>query len=392
MNKNLNKLALYLLAALLGTAGAARGETPHEQQPFSVSSDTTFRSDSEEYEYKSSVFRAQDLWTLVGIRPHGQLAGPQQYHLWRVDTQGKKLRDIDLTVAPPLNRSQTIESRVYGLVALNNGKLGLLVGSAAGTAFFSIDADTRETVSSQPVKGLPSGSFVAKVLQDANGGIILVGGSGGRGLLAKLNDSGELQASSFIADQDLTVLTDGISLPDHTFILLGEHLDDSGKTTTWLAKVSEKGEVLTKTKFAGQGGVISCSSASRCGIVYSVTGTTDWKAVVRAIDDSLAPVWETEIQSGLKINAPWRLLAMNNGTLLVAGGNAKHRLWVGALSREGALVSSRIFEEPSVQWQRLWNFDLLPSQHEFVIPLTQLIVGKELDQRQVFKVLRAQQP
>jgi hypothetical protein len=67
-------------------------------------------------------------------------------------------------------------------------------------------------------------------------------------------------------------------------------------------------------------------------------------------------------------------------------------LWVGALSRDGALASSRIFEEPSVQWQRLWNFDLLPAQQEFVIPLTQLIVGNELDQRQVFKVLRAQQP
>ena len=392
MTRNKSKLALCLLAALLAHAGTLPGETPHAQQSFSVSSDVTFRSDGQEYEYKSSIFRAHDLWTVVGIRERGQLAGPQQYHLWRIDSQGKKLRDIDLTTAPPLNRSQTTEIRTYGLVALNNGKLGFLVGAGGGTVFFSIDAATGEAISSRPVEGLPSGSFIAKVLQDTDGGIMLVGRSDNRGMLAKLKDSGELQASAFITDPDLTVLTDGISLPDHTFILLGEHLDDSNKTTTWLARVTDKGEVLAKTKFAGQGGAISCSSANRCGIVYAVPGTNDWKILVRAIDDSLATVWETEVQSGLKINSQWRLLATNNGTLLVAGGNAKHRLWVGSLSREGTLISSRIFEEPSAQWQRLWNFDLLPVQQEIVIPLTQLIVGKELDQRQVFKVLRAQQP
>lgn len=387
------KFGLCLLAVLLGQAGVLSGENPpHTQQPFSVSSDATFRSDTEEYEYKSSVFRAQELWTLIGIRAHGELSGPQQYHLWRVDAQGKKLRDIDLTTTAPLNRYQTAESRAYGVVALNNGKLGLLVGAGGGTVFFSIDADTREAVSARPVKGLPADSFVSKVLQGVDGGMILIGRADTRGLLAKLNNSGELQSSSFITDPDLTVLTDGISLPDHTFILLGEHLDDSGKTTTWLARVTDKGEVLAKTKFAGQAGAISCSSASRCGIVYAVPGTNDWKILVRAIDDSLATVWETEVQSGLKINPQWRLLATNNGTLLVAGGNAKHRLWVGSLSREGTLISSRIFEEPSAQWQRLWNFDLLPVQQEVVIPLTQLIVGKELDQRQVIKVLRTQQP
>ncbi len=393
MNMHKKKFALCLLAALLGHAGVLSGEAPpHLQQPFSVSSDTTFRSDSEEYEYKSSVFRSQDLWTLVGIRAHGQLAGPQQYHLWKVDTQGKKLRDIDLTTVEPLNRSQTTEYRAYWLVALNNGKLGLLLGAGGGTIFFSIDAETREAVSARRVKGLPNDLFVSKVIQGADGGFFLVGRADTRGLVAKLNDNGELQASAFIADPDLTVLTDGIALPDHTFILLGEHLDDSGKTTTWLARVNEKGEVLIKTKFAGQSGAISCSSTGHCGIIYAVPGTNDWKVMVRAIDDNLAMAWETEVQSGLKLNPQWRLLAENNGTLLAAGGNAKHRLWVGSLSKDGTLASSRIFEEPSVQWQRLWNFDLLPAQQEFVIPLTQLIVGKELDQRQVFKVLRAQQP
>jgi hypothetical protein len=392
MNTNKRKFALCLLAALLVHASLLLGGTPHGQQSLSVSSDTTFRSDSQEYEYKSSVLQAQDLWIVVGIRERGQLSGPQQYHLWRVNIQGKKLRDIDLTTVAPLNRSQASESRAYGLVALNNGKLGLFVGVSGGTVFFSIDADTREAVSSRQVKGLPSGSFVAKVLQDADGGIFLIGGSDSRGLLAKLNDSGELQASAFIVDPDLTVLIDGISLPDHTFILLGEHLDDSGKTTTWLAKVTEKGEVLAKTKFAGQGGALSCSSASHCGIVYALPGAKDWRVLVRAMDNNLATVWETEVQSGLRITPQWRLVARNNGTLLVAGGNAKQRLWVGTLSKDGTIVSSKIFEEPSVQWQRLWNFDLLPAQQEFVIPLTELIVGKELDQRQVFKVLRAQQP
>jgi len=393
MNTHTRKFALCLLAAFLGHAGVLSGGTPpHAQQPFSVSSDTTFRSDSEEYEYKSSVFRAQDLWTLVGIRAHGQLAGPQQYHLWRVDAQGKKLRDIDLTTAEPLNRSETTENRAYGLVVLNSGKLGLLVGAGGGTVFFSIDADTREAVSARPVKGLPNDLFVSKVIQGTDGGIFLIGRAGTQGLLAKLNDSGEVQANSFIADPDLTVLTDGISLPDHGFILLGEHLDDSGKTTMWLARVNEKGEVLIKTKFAGQSGAISCSGAGHCGIIYALPGTNDWKIMVRAVDSNLAMVWETEVQSGLRLNPQWRLLAGNNGTLLAAGGNAKHRLWVGALSKDGTLASSRIFEEPSVQWQRLWNFDLLPAQREFVIPLTQLIVGKELDQRQVFKVVRAQQP
>jgi hypothetical protein len=393
MNTYKRKFTLCLLAALLGHAGMLSGGTPpHAQQPFSISSDTTFRSDSEEYEYKSSVFQAQDLWTLVGIRAHGQLSGPQQYHLWRVDAQGKKLRDIDLTTAAPLNRSQASESRAYGLVALNNGKLGLLVGSGGGTAFLSIDADTREAVSARPVKGLPRDSFVSKVLQNADGGVVLIGRADTRGLLAKLDNSGELQASSFIADPDLTVLTDGISLPDHGFILLGEHLDDSGKTTTWLARVNEKGEVLVKTKFAGQNGAISCSSPSHCGIIYALPGTKDWKIMVRTIDGNLGTAWETEVQSGLRLNPQWRLMARNNGTLLVAGGNAKQRLWVGALNQDGTLISSRIFEEPAVQWQRLWNFDLLPAQQELIIPLTQLIVGKELDQRQVFKVLRAQQP
>jgi hypothetical protein len=392
MNKTQNKIATLLLAAVLGQAGALHGKTPHGQQSFPVVSDNTFRSDNQEYEYKSSVLRARDLWTVVGVRAHGQLAGPQQYHLWRIDVQGRKLRDIDLTAGSVLDRSQKTGSPSYGLITLNNGKLGLFVGAGGETIFVAIDPETGEAASPQTIKGLPSGSFISKVLQDTGGSVFLMGRSVSRGLLVKLDNRGEIQDSFSITDPDVTVLTDGVSLPDRTFVLLGEHLDDSGKTTLWLARVTEKGEVLQKTKFSGQGGSISCVSASRCGIIYAVPGTDGWRVLVRATDETLATVWETEIQSGLRINPQWRVMAGANGRFLVAGGNAKQRLWVGALSKEGALMSSRVFEEPSAQWQRLWNFDLLPAEQELVIPFTELLVGKELDQRQVVKLLRTQMP
>jgi hypothetical protein len=321
------------LAFLLLAASSAGAITPaNVPQVLSPLSETMFRSDAYEYEYKSGVLRSQDLWAVVGVRARGQLGGPQQYQVWKLDAHGKKLRDVDLTGTSPINRSQSTPARVHELIPLKNGNMALLVETDRESALLVFDGESGQVVLNRPLSAISADIFINKVFPAADGGIIAVGRSGGSALLLKLSAGGEVETRVAIDDKELTVLSDGVELPDHTWLLLGEHLDDAGKVSVWLGKATAKGEVLSKTSFSGQGAAISCSGQERdCAVVYATPGSSDWSVSVRIFSETLALASQSDLMAGLKINPRFRIMARTDGSFFVVGGNAKNRLWMASV-------------------------------------------------------------
>lgn len=388
MFKNAQNAAWLMAGAFLVSAFAAGPPRMESLQPMSQA---MFRSDRYEYEYKSGAVRLQDVWLVVGVRARGELGGPQQYQLWKVDAQGKKLREIDLGTTAPLNRSQTGEVRVHDLTGLKSGNLALLIEGNQEAALLLLEGETGQVMATRKVTAIPSGSFINKVLPALDGGMIALGRSGSRGFLLKLRSSGEPDAQAVLDDKDLMVLTDGLELPDHTLMLVGEHIDDTGKVSVWVGRVTAKGDILSKATFAGQGAAISCHGGSPgCAVIYSTRGADGWNISVRSFAENLTLAWQADLLSGIRLVPGLRAIVQADGGLFVAAGNANNRLWTAWLSKGGKIVSSSTFEEPAVQWQRLWNFDVLATPQEFVLPFTELLVGEDKEQRQVLKILRLQ--
>src|SRR6185369_4749245 len=96
-------IRLLLLAIVLVTAGMAPNVSSDNLQRLS---ETTFRSDEYEYEYGSSTLQQQNIWVVVGLRIRGQLGGPQQFQIWKLDPAGKKLAQIDFNAITPTGNSQ----------------------------------------------------------------------------------------------------------------------------------------------------------------------------------------------------------------------------------------------------------------------------------------------
>ncbi len=379
---------LLLLPIVLVTVGMATpnvsSDTPQRL------SETTFRSDDYEYEYSSSTLRQQDIWVVVGLRARGQLGGPQRFQIWKLDLAGKKLAQIDFNAITPTGNSQEKYLRIYDLATLKNGNIGLLAGTENGKIGFMVfNGESAQLVTNRILELPYANTFISKVFTADDGDLIAIGRSGIQPMILKLRPSGEQANLTLLADDDLNVLIDGLELADHTFAFLGEHLDDTGKINIWLGKVTLKGQVLNKASFAGREGTIIYDNTARNYIItYVSAGTSGWNVSLRTFTDSLAPVGQFALQSGLKQSARMCAVPVGDGSIFVVGATAKNQLWTAQVDTSGKIVSSSIFEEPNARWQRLWNYDLLSTPAELIIPFTELLVGNEMEQRQVVKILR----
>src|ERR1051325_1488336 len=230
-------IRLFLLAIVLVIAGIA---TPNvSSDTLQRLSETMFRSDDYEYEYSSSTLRQQNIWVVVGLRARGQLGGPQQFQIWKLDPAGKKLAQIDFNAITPTGNSQEKYFRVYDLATLKNGNIGLLAGNENGKiGFLVFNGDSAQLVTNRILELPYANTFISKVFTADDGDLIAIGRSGIQPMILKLRPSGEQANLTLLADGDLNVLTDGLELPDHAFAFLGEHLDDTGKINIWLGRVT----------------------------------------------------------------------------------------------------------------------------------------------------------
>lgn len=377
-------LQLTLLITALTAAPMAASET------FQWLSEVTFQSNDYEFEYKSSALRQKDLWVVVGLRNRGQLSGPQQYQIWKVDSQGKRLAQIDLNTIAPVGRSQEKHVRVYDIAILKNGNVSVLTETGGNqTSFLVFDGVNARLVTNRLIESPLSNTFISKIFAADDGDLVVLGRSGSHGLMLKLRSSGEIAARAIIGNEKLTVLTDGFEMADHTFALLGEHLDDTGQTSIWVGRVTFKGEVLYKNTFAGRDGTIAYDGDTRAYmVVYGAVGTNAGNVSLQTFTDNLSPVGHFSLLSGIKMSQRFRVVLAGNGSIFVVGVNAKNRLWMARISEDGEIISSSTYEEPSAQWQRLWNYDLLSTSTELLIPSTELLVGSENELRQVLKIFR----
>jgi hypothetical protein len=147
--------------------------------------------------------------------------------------------------------------------------------------------------------------------------------------------------------------------------------------------------VLAKATFAGREGGITHSDRDHSIVVVLSTPTaTAWDVSVRAFGENLGPLWKAQLFSGTKTMVPFRIVPAPSEGFLVAGATTKNVLWTAQIDRAGQVQWTREHPEENAVWQMVWNQGLAATSKEWVIPFTELVVGKEMEQRQVIRLLR----
>jgi len=377
-------LLFQLTILVMGIAGAGRIRAADLLQ----TAEATFRNDNFEYEYKSAAVHLQDLWVVVGLRPRGQTEVPQQFHMWKVDSQGKSLNQINVSAISPSNHPQEKYSHLHDLVTLKDGKLALLAETGKETDLLIFDGNSGQLLTNRPLTLTGSSPYINKTFGSPDGTVTVVGRLGARPLLLKLQSSGKIASQVTVQDKEVEVFVDAVELTDRTFMLLGEHLSGTGQIITWIGHVTAGGDILYSSTFSGHDGSISCDAdGHNCTVVYASAGTGGWNISIRTFAENRLSADQINLFSGIRTNSKFRLAMGADESVFVIGANAKNRLWMARINRSGKILTSLTFEEQATKWQRVWNYGLLTTAHDFIVPFTEFVVGNEMEQREIVKIL-----
>jgi hypothetical protein len=347
-----------------------------------------FRSDRYEYELKSAALREGNLWLAVGLRPKGNLGGAQQYQLWQLDPQRKKRMQVDLGSIAIEKQGGDACRKVYDLAITRSGDLAALVESESGKlALLVFSSSTNELIVNRAVRTSRRDLFFNKLRTTADGDLLAIGRTGDEAFLLKLRPNGEIAAETIVHDKELAIALDVVEIND-TYVLAGAHLKPTGESNLWIGRVNAKGDVLSRTVFAGRlGSLVYDDDTRKLAVIYEVVGTKGWNVFVRGLDEGLATTWESQLMTESPTMLPFQMAAIPGGGLLVAGSTSRRLLWFSRLAKGGEKQWTQEHFEPDALWQGVWNYQVLTSAQESVLAFTELLVGEEKEQRQIVKVL-----
>src|SRR5262249_53114658 len=252
---------------------------------------TTLSSDRYEYELKAAAAGEDSLWLAVGLRPKGSLGGPQQYQLWKLDSQGKQRAQLDLASVSVGKQADDKVKRLYDIAIAKNGDLAVLLESEGGKlALVVLSGSSGEVIVNKVVKAAHSNLFFSKLRVTSGGDLLAIGRTGDEGFLLKLRLNGEVTAETVIHEADLAVAFDALELND-SYIVAGGHLKPSGESSLWIGRITAKGDVLSRTTFAGRfGSLAHDDQAHRVVLIYDAPAANGWNIFIRAVYEGLGPL------------------------------------------------------------------------------------------------------
>jgi hypothetical protein len=378
--------AAAMAATLLVGSRPAAPSAPRESPELIW--EQVIQNDRFEYEYFGAALGRGDgggVWVLYGLMPKGSLAAPQGFRLTHLDGSGKSVGQFDLDASLKSVAADERYDGAPGIASLSANGLGLIVPAARGGASLVVlDNRTAQLLSEHKIHP-ESDLYVTKVVPSDEGSLLL-GRVGGDGWLGKVGGSGKLVWERNLGTEGVAVLLDGAQSDDGGFLLLGS--DKNGDaSSTWVGKVTARGDLIVKNRVVGEAQRISSSDDGSAVVVGDRRGTDGREVWARGLTPSLTESWNTTIVSGVKGVFPFTVASVSGGWVVVGAG--KDRLpSISRVSKGGQLLWTYTYRMNPALVPLMGRGEVLSTGQEIYVLFTLASLNDAREQRESVRVLK----
>lgn len=359
--------------------------------------DVSIKGEALEYEYKASdISKDNGLWLAVGTRARGQLGGPQDLWLWKLDNKGKKTYELKLENLVKGEEGLEQYEDVEDMATLNDGSVVMILSSRTGFSVFTRFNEKGRLVLGLPIKRLGRGVLIKKVIPISNNQLLLIGKVLGKAAVIKVDHDGEVIWEKFLdhRGERISMFTDGVVSQDGGFLLLGNGISENEVRRIWMVKYDVSGKLQFKHFFDGEVGYVAYAKDGGHVVIHNNIESGVRNVLLRKFSPSLKELWKNSILKAQykDIPTPLNVARTSNGDYFVL------------TSKELQLFMAKVGDDGKMQWsgsmprnkdtfsEILWNFDLLVAGSTFTVPITILVVSNNevKEQRQEVRVIRFQ--
>lgn len=355
--------------------------------------ETLIEEDSFEVEYKACAVSPKDdsVWLVLGRRPALMMTGPQTLALRVLDRAGKTLSEKSLESLAKSAGLSPAPDQFIDIAAMLDGTMAILFSSGGQLSVVTVDGRHRVT-QGRNIGALRPELFITRAQPTPAGNLLLLGRLGDRAIAIKLDQNLSVRWEKMTSPEDASLFLDGALFGDESFTLIGARSRGSGASTEimlWLGQIDREGQIKNSLSLPGRFPSLAASPDGACAIVAADATSQGLDFWFKIYDRNLKELWNSKLVSGTRDFQPFRLsyLSQTTSDFFIVGSLKRH-LWLSRVHAGTALLWSDTLTEQSGSMPELvWNFGLKPSTRGMVIPYTDMVVNKKMQQRQVVKVM-----
>lgn len=348
-------------------------------------------SDSElDYELRSVALSANGAKIEMSIAawPKGMRSEPKTLTWVTVDTLGQILsrqnpfKTLSSVDTAKLNINDP--SAGTGLFYLRN-QLLLIMPSLNRNIWLVRLAHLNELASIRTVYLGGHSPIIHRVLAANNEQIALLGSDGEHPIISQIDIEGKLITQQRLHEQAMTVIN--VLFEAGGNILVAGEQGTFPNATTWIGRVSPRGEVLAKTSFHGRPSAIAQGSDGTYLTIIERGSSEGSEIVAKSLAPDLSERWTRSLMSHQQLVFPFRAAPVTTGGFIISG-RKDSGLWISHVKSDGVVKWLEVHNPlKSNELEMVSRVELISMQDIFVVAYTAFVVSGR-QQREVVRTIR----
>ncbi len=351
---------------------------------------TTLSDPQRDYELRGVALSADGAKTelLIAVRLRDRGREVENLVWATVDGAGQILSQQNPVSALTTTDAVTLNPRSFdggGGFAFFSGRGFLLVPTIDGYMRMLRLTHSNESSGISTVKFGGRSPVIRRTLVTSDGNLVFVGSVGVQPLLAEINREGEMIAEYHPGEEGMTLINALEDSPGN-ILLIGEQGTFSNGTT-WVGRMSTKGEILAKASFSGRPTDVARGSDGSYLLLIEKNSANGSEILMKSLAPNLSELWSKSLANRQRPGTSFRAVPIASGGFIV-GGMKDRGLWITRISSDGTQIWSDLNEPTkSTEMELVSHVELASVKDNFVAAYTAfVVVGRE--QRQVVRVIR----
>jgi hypothetical protein len=374
-------VAVLATAACVAAGGAIPGSSPR----------ITLSDPARDYELRAAAL-SPDGATIHMISAAYSKGRPSDSVslIWTIaDASGRVVSQRDpLAMLPPADAASLAASGPdagTGLALTSDGGAFLVLQNSTGDVRLVRLPRATESAIARVIDVGGRAPVIRRVLTTPTDHLLLVGSVGTQPLVATLSTDGKV-LTRYELHEDVMTIVSAVVDADGGAVVVGEKgvFPDA---TTWVGRLSARGDVLKTTEFPGQPADIARGGDGTYLVLIEKTGAAASEMLAKGLGPDLAERWARSLVTGVRGGTSFRASPVRTGGFIVAG--TKNRgLWVSRLKADGTEAWTDASDPASSpEMEMVSHLELVSARDIFAAAYSaSVVVGRE--QRRVARAIR----
>ena len=226
---------------------------------------------------------------------------------------------------------------------------------------------------------------IQRVLETNSGHVVFAGSLGAEGVIAEFDIEGKTISEHRLGEPGTTAIN-VIPESDGNLVTVAE-AGAFPNSSTWVGRISPRGNVLTKTSFPGRPTDLARGSDGSYVVLIEKAGADGSEILIKGLGTDLTERWTRSLVNRQRLVPPFRVAPVPSGGFVVAGTKDR-ALWISRLNSDGTEKWTETHDpQTSPELEMVSRLELVAAQDVFVAAYTAFVVaGRE--QRTVVRTLR----